>query len=51
MAGMGATLAASAKTPLAAIILLTEMSGANVVIPIAAAIITSYIFGSTFPFA
>jgi len=44
MAGMGSSLAASAKTPLAAIVLLTEMSGTNVVIPMAVAVITSYIF-------
>jgi CIC family chloride channel protein len=42
LAGMGAALAAGAKTPLAAIVMITEMTHADVVIPMAAAIITSY---------
>jgi len=43
LAGMGAALAAAAKTPLAAIVMITEMSHDNVVIPMTAAVITSYI--------
>jgi H+/Cl- antiporter ClcA len=43
LAGMGAALAAGAKTPLAAIVMVTEMSHADVVIPMTAAVITSYI--------
>ena len=43
LAGMGAALAAGAKTPLAAIVMITEMSHADVVIPMTAAVITSYI--------
>jgi CIC family chloride channel protein len=43
IAGMGAALAAGAKTPLAAIIMLTEMTNTDVVIPMASAIIVSYI--------
>jgi len=39
---MGAALAAGAKTPLAAIVMITEMTHADVVIPMTAAIITSY---------
>ena len=42
LAGMGAALAAGAKTPLAAIVMITEMTHADVVIPMTAAIITSY---------
>ena len=42
LAGMGAALAAGAKTPLAAIVMITEMSNADVVIPMTAAVITSY---------
>ncbi|WP_457569642.1 chloride channel protein [Desulfurobacterium sp.] len=42
LAGMGAALAAGAKTPLAAIVMITEMSHADVVIPMTAAVITSY---------
>ncbi len=42
LAGMGAALAAGAKTPLAAIVMITEMSRADVVIPMTAAVITSY---------
>ncbi len=42
LAGMGASLAASAKTPLAAIVMITEMTHADVVIPMTAAVITSY---------
>ena len=43
IAGMGAALAAGAKTPLAAIVMITEMTHADLVIPMTAAIITSYI--------
>jgi len=43
LAGMGAALSAGAKTPLAAIVMITEMSHADVVIPMTAAVITSYI--------
>ena len=43
LAGMGAGLAASAKTPLAAIVMITEMSHDDVVIPMTAAVITSYL--------
>ena len=43
LAGMGAALAAGAKTPLAAIVMVTEMSHADVVIPMTAAVLTSYI--------
>ena len=43
IAGMGAALAAGAKTPLAAIVMITEMTHADLVIPMSAAIITSYI--------
>ncbi|WP_457560306.1 chloride channel protein [Caminibacter sp.] len=42
LAGMGAALAAGAKTPLAAIVMITEMTHADVVIPMTAAVITSY---------
>ena len=42
LAGMGASLAAAAKTPLAAIVMITEMTHADVVIPMTAAVITSY---------
>jgi len=42
LAGMGAALASGAKTPLAAIVMITEMTHANVVIPMTAAVITSY---------
>ncbi len=42
LAGMGASLAAGAKTPLAAIVMITEMTHADVVIPMTAAVITSY---------
>ncbi len=42
LAGMGAALAAGAKAPLAAIVMITEMTHADVVIPMTAAIITSY---------
>ncbi len=44
MAGMAAMLAASAKTPIAAIVLILEISSTDLVIPITAAAITSYIF-------
>ncbi len=43
LAGMGSALSAGAKTPLAAIVMITEMSHADVVIPMTAAVITSYI--------
>ncbi len=43
LAGMGASLAAAAKTPLAAIVMITEMSHDDVVIPMTAAVITSYL--------
>lgn len=43
LAGMSAALAASAKTPLAAIVMITEMTHDNVVIPMTAAVITSYL--------
>jgi H+/Cl- antiporter ClcA len=43
LAGMGAALAATAKTPLAAIVMITEMSHDDVVIPMTAAVITSYL--------
>jgi len=43
LAGMGAALAAAAKTPLAAIVMITEMSHDDVVIPMTAAVITSYL--------
>ena len=43
IAGMGAALAAGAKTPLAAIVMITEMTHTDVVIPMASAIISSYI--------
>lgn len=43
LAGMGAGLSAGAKTPLAAIVMITEMSHDDVVIPMTAAVITSYI--------
>jgi len=43
LAGMGAALASAAKTPLAAIVMITEMSHDNVVIPMTAAVITSYL--------
>ena len=43
LAGMGAALSAAAKTPLAAIVMITEMSHDDVVIPMTAAVITSYI--------
>ncbi len=43
LAGMGAALAAAAKTPLAAIVMITEMSHSDVVIPMTAAVITSYL--------
>jgi len=49
LAGMGAALSAAAKTPLAAIVMITEMSHADVVIPMTAAVITSYI--SSFGFS
>jgi len=42
LAGMGAALAAGAKTPLAAIVMITEMTHSDVVIPMTAAVITSY---------
>ena len=42
LAGMGAALAAGAKTPLAAIVMITEMTHADVVIPMTAAVIASY---------
>jgi H+/Cl- antiporter ClcA len=40
---MGSALAAAAKTPLAAIVMITEMSHDDVVIPMTAAVITSYL--------
>jgi len=43
LAGMGAGLSAGAKTPLAAIVMITEMSHDDVVIPMTAAVITSYL--------
>lgn len=43
MAGMGAALSAMSKTPLAAIVMITEMTHADVVIPMTAAVIASYI--------
>jgi len=43
LAGMGAALSAAAKTPLAAIVMITEMSHDDVVIPMTAAVITSYL--------
>ena len=43
LAGMGAALAAAAKTPLAAIVMITEMSHDDVVIPMTAAVIASYL--------
>ena len=43
IAGMGAALAAGAKTPLAAIVMITEMTHTDVVIPMASAIVSSYI--------
>ena len=43
LAGMGAALSAAAKTPLAAIVMITEMSHDDVVIPMTAAVIASYI--------
>jgi H+/Cl- antiporter ClcA len=43
LAGMGAALAATAKTPLAAIVMITEMSHDDVVIPMTAAVLTSYL--------
>jgi len=43
IAGMGAALASGAKTPLAAIVMITEMTHADLVIPMTAAVITSYI--------
>lgn len=43
LAGMGSALAAAAKTPLAAIVMITEMSHDDVVIPMTAAVITSYL--------
>ena len=43
LAGMGAALSAGAKTPLAAIVMITEMSHDDVVIPMTAAVITSYL--------
>lgn len=43
LAGMGSALSAAAKTPLAAIVMITEMSHADVVIPMTSAVITSYI--------
>jgi CIC family chloride channel protein len=44
MAGMAAMLAASAKTPIAAIVLMLEISSTDLVIPLTSAVITSYIF-------
>ena len=43
LAGMGSALSAAAKTPLAAIVMITEMSHDDVVIPMTAAVITSYL--------
>ncbi len=43
MAGMGAALSATSKTPLAAIVIITEMTHTDVVIPMTAAVIVSYI--------
>ncbi|NPA14890.1 MAG: chloride channel protein [Aquificae bacterium] len=43
LAGMASALAAAAKTPLAAIVMITEMSHDDVVIPMTAAVITSYL--------
>ncbi len=43
LAGMAAALASAAKTPLAAIVMITEMSHDDVVIPMTAAVITSYL--------
>ncbi len=43
LAGMGAALSAGAKTPLAAIVMITEMSHDDVVIPMTAAVIISYL--------
>ncbi len=44
MSGMAAMLAASAKTPIAAIALILEISSSDLVIPITFAVIISYIF-------
>ncbi len=44
MSGMAAMLAASAKTPIAAIALILEISSSDLVIPITFAVIVSYIF-------
>ncbi len=44
LSGMAAMLAASAKTPIAAIVLILEISAADLVIPITAAVMASYIF-------
>jgi len=44
IAGMAATLAATAKTPIAAIVLILEISSTDLVIPMTASVIVSYIF-------
>lgn len=44
LSGMAAMLAASAKTPIAAIVLILEISSTDIVIPITFAVIVSYIF-------
>lgn len=44
MSGMAAMLAASAKTPIAAIALILEISSSDLVIPITFSVIVSYIF-------
>ncbi len=44
LSGMAAMLAASAKTPIAAIVLILEISSTDIVIPITFAVIISYIF-------
>jgi len=43
LAGMAAALASAAKTPLAAIVMITEMSHDDVVIPMTAAVIAGYL--------
>ncbi len=44
ISGMAAMLAASAKTPIAAIVLMLEISASDLVIPITAAVMVSYLF-------
>jgi len=43
LAGMAAMLASTAKTPIAAIVIVLEMSGTDIVIPITASVVVSYI--------